>query len=201
MQDFNSSLAQWLFGFAHTHPLLDAVIIFLARQLPYLLIIGAVIFILTERRRRHRLFLFLEAALTLLLSRGFLTEGIRFFYNIQRPFEVWQTTALTPEKVGVWNSFPSGHATFLFALATVLIFHNRKWGIWFFAFALINGIARIVAGVHWPMDIVGGALIGIASALIVHLLLARTSKALRIETAPTPPPRETPPAETGAGAA
>ncbi len=199
MASINESLAQWLFGFAHKSPLLDAVIIFLARQLPYLLIIGALGCILAERGRRERLFLFLETALALLLSRGILTEGIRFFHHAQRPFEVWLATPLVSETLG--NSFPSGHASFYFALATVFLFRNRPWGLVFGTLAIINGAARIASGVHWPGDVLGGALLGIASALTIHLLLARTSKALHIETASTPPPREAPPTETNAGAA
>ncbi|MBI2888651.1 MAG: phosphatase PAP2 family protein [Candidatus Liptonbacteria bacterium] len=199
MAGINETLAQWFFSLAHIHPLLDAVIVFLARQLPYLLVIGAVLFILTERRRRHRIFLFLEVALALLLSRGLLTEGIRFFHHAQRPFEVWLATPLVNETLG--NSFPSGHASFYFALATILLFKNRPWGLTFGVLALINGMARIASGVHWPGDVLAGAFIGIGCALIVRLLLARTSKALRIETAPVPPPREAPSAETGADAA
>jgi undecaprenyl-diphosphatase len=195
----NASLSQWLFGFARFHPLLDAAIVFLARYFPYLLALAFLGFILNERGARRRLFLLFETALAILLSRGILTEGIRFFHAVQRPFEAWQAAPLIPETLG--NSFPSGHAAFFFALATVLFFHNKKWGAWFLFFAVINGVSRIVAGVHWPIDVAGGALIGIGSAAIVHLLLRRTSRALRIETHPAPPAHTALPPETGTGAA
>ncbi|MBI2623834.1 MAG: phosphatase PAP2 family protein [Candidatus Liptonbacteria bacterium] len=196
----NASLAQWLFGVAHAHPLLDAAIVFFAKYFSYLLVLIAIGFLLAERNRRQRLFFLLETLLALLLSRGLLTEGIRFFYHAPRPFEVLSLSPLVQDPLP-GTSFPSGHAAFYFALATVFLLHNRKWGLWFFSFALVNGIARIASGIHWPVDILGGAAVGIGSALVVRFMLRRTSRALRIQTAPTPPPRETPPAETGAGAA
>jgi len=167
---------------------LDWEIIFFSKYLPYILILSFLGFLLAEHGRRRRLFIFIEAALAILVSRGLVTEGIRFFHHVARPFEVWQVIPLVPETLG--NSFPSGHATFYFALATVLFLRNRKWGIWFFIFAIINGFARIAAGVHWPMDVVGGAAIGIASAGIIHLLLRRSSEELMLSDMPSASPRE-----------
>jgi undecaprenyl-diphosphatase len=69
------------------------------------------------------------------------------------------------------SSFPSAHAAWFFALAMTVWYANRKWGWWYFALATVMGIARIYAGVHWPFDIIGGAVIGIASGIFVHWLL------------------------------
>jgi undecaprenyl-diphosphatase len=44
---------------------------------------------------------------------------------------------------------------------------HKKWGIVFFAGAILMGLARIIAGIHWPVDILVGALIGILSAWFV----------------------------------
>ena len=68
--------------------------------------------------------------------------------------------------------------TLFFALATAVWFANRKWGAWYFILATLMGIARIYAGVHWPLDIIGGAAIGIVSTLCVRWLLAGSRKSL-----------------------
>jgi len=70
---------------------------------------------------------------------------------------------------------------FFFTLAMVVFYRNRKWGTWFFIWALINGIARIYVGVHWPLDILGGALIGILSAIFIHWLLRDSREKLYSE--------------------
>jgi len=200
MQYLNISLAQWLFGLAHRAAPLDAVLIFFASALPYLLGIGFFIFLAGIKKRRERLLLFFETLLILLLSRGIITEGIRFFYHSPRPFETWQATPLVSETLG--NSFPSGHGVFFFALAMSLFFYHRKWGIWYFVLAALMGIARIAAGVHWPIDIIGGALIGIVSAFLIHILFKKTWSALHISPASPPPAMDTPtPQEHNEGAA
>lgn len=63
------------------------------------------------------------------------------------------------------SSFTSSHAANHFGLATFLYFtlKNRygKWPLLFFAWAFIIGYAQIYVGVHFPLDIVGGTLIGL----------------------------------------
>jgi undecaprenyl-diphosphatase len=73
-------------------------------------------------------------------------------------------------------SFPSGHMTFFFALSMAIYMYNKKWGIWFMAASLIMGIARIIAGVHYPTDILGGAIIGIIVGYFVTRLIKKPSK-------------------------
>ena len=66
------------------------------------------------------------------------------------------------------QSFPSGHAIFFFALAMVIYFNNKKWGIFFFVSAILMGIARIAVGVHYPTDILGGAVLGIICGWLTY---------------------------------
>ncbi len=61
-------------------------------------------------------------------------------------------------------SFPSSHSMNIFAQATLLsCFYPRK-SIWFFAFASTIGFSRIYVGVHYPGDVIFGALFGIIIA-------------------------------------
>ena len=64
-------------------------------------------------------------------------------------------------------AFPSGHATFFMALAFALFFNHKKAGYVFILFALLIGIARIIAGVHFPVDILGGFILGFFIAFFV----------------------------------
>jgi membrane-associated phospholipid phosphatase len=67
-----------------------------------------------------------------------------------------------------FHSFPSGHATTAFALAAlcVLGFRLRAWSVLPVAVAVLVGISRCAVGVHWPLDVLGGAFGGwLAAAL------------------------------------
>ena len=149
---------------------MDAVGVLLAQYLPYAMAIGAVVFIIRFQGQRARTLLLIEAILAVVLSRGIITELIRFFYHHPRPFAALGFESLIPESG--W-SFPSGHAAAYFALATILFLFNTEWGILYYGLAFINGLARIYAGVHWPLDIVGGIIVGTASAAIIHALLKK----------------------------
>jgi undecaprenyl-diphosphatase len=57
-------------------------------------------------------------------------------------------------------SFPSGHAALTMALATAVYFQRKRLGELLFAFSFAVGIARIYVGVHYPLDVGVGFLIG-----------------------------------------
>ena len=62
-------------------------------------------------------------------------------------------------------AFPSSHAAMAFALAITIWLHDRKVGWIYLIWALFVGLARILANVHYPIDIWGGAILGIIIAL------------------------------------
>lgn len=63
--------------------------------------------------------------------------------------------------------------SFIFALAAIIFFYNKRWGSWYMFLGLVMGVARIYTGVHWPLDIVGGIGLGLACGVIVHLLVPK----------------------------
>jgi undecaprenyl-diphosphatase len=63
------------------------------------------------------------------------------------------------------GSFPSGHTTSSFACATVLAAAVPRASPALFLLALAIGFSRIYVGVHWPLDVVGGAVLGTAVGL------------------------------------
>jgi undecaprenyl-diphosphatase len=73
------------------------------------------------------------------------------------------------------QSFPSGHALFFFAIATVLFCFNKRVGVLAFIAAAVMAIARVYVGVHWPSDILGGAVIGMLTGWLAYAWYARAS--------------------------
>ena len=80
------------------------------------------------------------------------------------------------------SSFPSGHASVAFACATMLAATDRRLAIP--AFALAAGIAwsRVYVGVHYPLDVLAGAVLGVAVATALLLLGAARRRSPRART-------------------
>jgi undecaprenyl-diphosphatase len=91
----------------------------------------------------------------------------KFLIHTPRPFDAFtQVHSLIPES---GFAFPSGHATFFMALAVSIFFYHKKAGYVFMFFALLIGLARIAAGVHFPADILGGFVLGgLVSYLVAY---------------------------------
>ena len=71
-------------------------------------------------------------------------------------------------------SFPSDHATGAFAIAVSLLLRMRKVGLAALVLAVVIAFSRVAVGVHYPSDVLGGALIGTAAALLVWTPPIRT---------------------------
>jgi membrane-associated phospholipid phosphatase len=86
------------------------------------------------------------------ITNGILTQGIKYATQRMRP------------DGSDSQSFPSGHTSSTFALATVVTnYYGKKWGIPLYAFAGLVGVSRIEKGRHWPSDILAGAALGYIS--------------------------------------
>lgn len=65
------------------------------------------------------------------------------------------------------GSFASDHATFTMALAVGLLLVNRRYGIVAFVLAGFEGFLRVLMGVHYPTDVIGGFALGTATTLLL----------------------------------
>lgn len=145
---------------------LDTFAIFFAEYLPWILIVFLFLFLLKDFKRYWKM-VFLGFFVAI-LTRGFV-EIIRWFLPRPRPF-IENNVNLLLSHLNV-PSFPSGHAVFFFALSTIVYFYNKKIGILFFVSSLLIGFSRIFVGIHWPSDILAGALLGILCGLFIISIL------------------------------
>ena len=148
---------------------LDSLGIFFAEYLGYFLI-GILILFLLKDYKKYWL-MAVKALAAGVLSRFIFTEIIRFFWQRTRPFIENQVNLLLSHEITA--SFPSGHAAFYFAIATLTYFYNKKLGILFLISSFLIAISRVFVGVHWPSDVLAGAIIGIFSGWLTFLLSRR----------------------------
>ncbi|TSC83141.1 MAG: Bacitracin transport permease protein BCRC [Parcubacteria group bacterium Gr01-1014_19] len=170
---YDLAIFNFFHSFAGQSVSMDWLILFFGKYLAYILILGAVVLLWREKSWRHRVYKFALLALAVIVSRGLIAEAIQFFFFRARPFVQLDLTPVFNH--GNVASFPSGHASLFFALAFAIFLFNRKVGSLFLLGAVLMGMARVAAGVHWPLDILVGALVGVLSALMVNLVLAKGS--------------------------
>ena len=79
---------------------------------------------------------------------------------------------MDPDRLAGWSSFPSDHATLSFALAFGLMLASRRLGLAAALWALlVVCLPRVYSGLHYPTDILAGALIGLVAVLVAHSAL------------------------------
>ena len=179
MQFFQRGLFNFIFSFAHRNGFLDALGIFVANYFAYCVVIFVLLLIWRQKSKRARIAFFAEACLVVQVSRGIIVEIIHFLYLHPRPSEIW---GITPLLAGSGSSFPSGYVTAYCALAAVVFVWHKRWGVALLVSTVFIGVARIFVGVDWPLDIVGGIVIAVASVWAVHALLRPYLRDLRFVT-------------------
>jgi undecaprenyl-diphosphatase len=74
------------------------------------------------------------------------------------------------------HSFPSGHTATSFACATVLSSVAPRWRVPFFVLAALIGFSRVYNGMHYPTDVLAGAVLGVLTALLLLAASRRRSR-------------------------
>jgi undecaprenyl-diphosphatase len=96
-----------------------------------------------------------------------LIKTLRF---TERPYLDKKTKALLKKKKDD-PAFPSGHTAPMFAIGTIIFYFSPIFGLIVLTTALIMGICRIITGLHWPIDIVGGAVLGWLLSFLLYSFL------------------------------
>jgi undecaprenyl-diphosphatase len=146
---------------------MDSLIIFLAEYLLYIAFVYAVVHIYFLHEKKHHI----RHLITVVGTPVFAWLIAHTVKNIiARPRPDPGLALIVPDSL---YSFPSGHATLMFALAATMYAYDRRAGWVLAALATITGIARVLAGVHYWYDIAAGAALGYAVSLVVVIILKR----------------------------
>jgi len=83
---------------------------------------------------------------------------LKMIFHVERPFIKMNISPLFFERS---FSFPSDHMAVFSAIAISMFLIDKRAGVIFSIFAILVGLSRMVLGVHYPLDILGGLLIGL----------------------------------------
>ncbi|MEX0690059.1 MAG: phosphatase PAP2 family protein [Candidatus Paceibacterota bacterium] len=160
------TILQFLYGITGSS-FIDLVVIFFGKYIPYILLLGLVVFVLKQKEWKMKVATFCFLGLNAILAKGVISEILKEITQRARPFESLDFIPL----INSTNfSFPSDHAAFLFAISLAVYYFNSKWGVWYIVLSSLNIIARVMAGIHWPSDVLAGVLVAFVSFGIVYLL-------------------------------
>lgn len=102
---------------------------------------------------------------------GILTLTLKRTLNRPRPYATYPDL-IEPYRFSLEHSFPSGHTSLAFSTATALSLKYPKWYIIApsYVWATSVGYSRMNLGVHYPTDVIAGAVLGAGSAYLTLLI-------------------------------
>jgi len=120
------------------------------------------------RTRKHGNQKAVIIALVSVVAALAIKEVISLLWLRDRPFVTHPELSYLALRVDP-ASFPSGHTLVAFAIASSIYFSGyRRFGFWMLIGATIVAICRVMAGVHYPSDVIAGALIGVVTSWVLH---------------------------------
>ncbi|MDE2686741.1 MAG: phosphatase PAP2 family protein [Chloroflexota bacterium] len=190
LADADKALFLWINALVGHAPVIDAMMSRLASD--YLVPVGmgltlvALWFVGSDDRERMRYQIGMFTALTAMALSSLVVFICNALFFRPRPFDGLDDVSLL-FYMPTDSSFPSNSAAVAFAIAAGVWCINRRLGVVLFVAAAVYGFSRIYVGVHYPADILGGAVIAvIVTALTLRLrdllmpLLVGVIKAARL---------------------
>ncbi len=182
MNEFEQSLFSAINGLSGSSVLLDALAVFMACWLIFVMVAVVIVICLKAIIKKHEAARKIEVARDLALSirvalavAGAILDGLLisllFFRN--RPFVLLDNVNLLIGPPMTIKSFPSDHTTIAFAIAVSVLLVHRRLGIFLLCCATGVAVGRVMVGVHFPFDVLVGAALGSVWALVIALIASQ----------------------------
>lgn len=164
---WEEAVMHWMDGIGS--PMLDSIMSAITGIATHAIVWFAICFLMLfgRRSRRYVVPVVISIVLAYVISDFILKPCI----DRVRPFEELGLEIIV--SAPVTSSFPSGHTASSFAAAVALWFYDRRLGIPAVTLAALVAVSRVYLLVHWPTDVIAGAILGIVCAVAVHIIWSR----------------------------
>ncbi len=181
MLEFDSAILSYLNHFVGMSTKFDAAVVFLSwisllKMTPMILVLWGFWFIRDENsvnRRKDVFLVFLGSCIAMAIARGlalFLPFRLRPIYNHDLLLHIPKQLSL--DSFDQLSSLPSDHAALAFAIAMGIFLMNRVWGsLALLHAAIIICLPRAYLSLHYPTDLIAGAVLGMLSAWVAMRLV------------------------------
>jgi undecaprenyl-diphosphatase len=157
-----SSFVEWLNQLVHAHPLLGSVVVeFSTWGVPVFGVLAVGLWLLSppgDTAWKRACAAGLSAAAVGLLAN----QAISHLWDRARPYDAHAGIAPLLSR-SADPSFPSDHATAALSIALGVFFVSRRAGWVFLAFAVVVSASRVMAGMHYPSDVLGSLAVSVAA--------------------------------------
>jgi undecaprenyl-diphosphatase len=152
-------------GLAGRSAVVDALMVGSAKYLPLIFALALIALWLTWKPRNQRGAFLAGGSALIALGIG---QLIGHAFPRPRPYVAHSVNLLITRSAD--TSFPSDHATLGFAVAVMVWQYNRRVGAWLLILAFILAFSRVFVGAHYPGDVVGGAILGSVTSVVIAFL-------------------------------
>lgn len=170
---------QWLLALNNDYSnFWDGIMSGYSERLPWIPLYIALIYLIVRVWKKESWWLILALILSVVIAdqiaSGVLKELVARLRPSRDPALEGQVVLVNGYRGGLYG-FVSSHAanSFAVALLSSLFFRNRTYTFFIFLWAVITSYSRIYLGVHYPGDVLGGAIVGVFAALVMFLLLKK----------------------------
>lgn len=173
----------FLFLNGYHAPLFDGIMFAISNKLTWIPLYIAIIFTVIKHWKRESIWIILALAVCIVIADQVSSGLIKHLVERPRPSHATDLTGLIHLVNGYTGGkfgFVSSHAAnaFGFALLSSLLFRQKNYIFLIFGWATITAYSRIYLGVHYPLDIVGGIIVGLLAAIICFIPIKKLRPSL-----------------------
>ena len=170
---FNQEFFFFFYHLGTSSPFASMLTIFFAEWFPYLVLATVVLYESFRHEHDEEIVRTLLRTTLVLTFIWLVALSLKHYFPSPRPFAYFTDVIPLVSEPDAYGSFPSAHATIFGALAGIVYAQRFPFRIWYLVAAILIAIARVCAGVHWPVDVIVGIFFGFSSGYLLTILFLR----------------------------